>query len=268
MPGGAPGTHGDRVPSASADPTQGVLVNERPRLLVIQHNLDDGLNELGAPLAEAGLYIDVWDTRLRPEPAADVAVYDGIVTLGGLDSAAHEAGRPEVTAERELLAHALATGTPVLGLCFGAQLLARAAGGSVLPADRKEIGWCPVDLEPAARSDELLGHLPAKVRVFQYHYDTFTLPSSAQVLARNGDLIQAFRVGDVAWGMQFHLEVNPGQVYGWLGTYGDEMQAAGVDLDELRTVTAAYAPVYREMTWTVGGAFARKVAEHRERRSA
>lgn len=232
------------------------------RLLVIQHNLDDGLNELGAPLCAAGLYMDVWDTRLAPEPPHPVSTYDGVVTLGGLNSAADEDGRPAVTAERELLSEALASGTPILGICFGAQILARAAGGSSFPAERKEIGWCSVDLEPAAETDILLAGLPPRVEVFQYHYDTFDLPEDATVLGRNGELLQAYRLGEAAWGLQFHLEVNPGQVYGWLGTYGAEMREAGIDLDGVRATTAAYAPTYRDLTWRIGDAFAEVVTKH------
>lgn len=231
-----------------------------PRLLVIQHNLDDGPNELGAPLAAAGLYIDVWDTRIYAEPPNPLDVYDGVLSLGGLHSAADEDGRPALTAERELLAEALEHRTPILGVCLGAQILARAAGGSSHPADQAEIGWCSVDLEPAAEGDRLLGGLGRGMQVFQYHYDTFALPDEATVLGRNGELTEAYRIGDNAWGLQFHIEVNPGQVYGWLGTYGDEMSHAGVDLDELRAVTAGYGPTYRDLTWRVGAAFAEVVA--------
>lgn len=234
------------------------------RLLVIQHNLDDGLNELGAPLAAAGLYIDVWDTRIRDAPPHPGSDYDGIVSLGGLSSAADEDGNRAVTAERELLRDALASRTPILGICFGAQLLARAAGGSSFKADRAEIGWCTVELEPSAESDVLLGGLPSTLQVFQYHYDTFTLPDGATVLGRNEELVQAYRLGTNAWGLQFHVEVNPGQVFGWLGTYGDEMRDAGVDLDDLRAVTAAYAAAHRELTWRIGAAFAQVVTGRRD----
>lgn len=239
----------------------------QPRLLVIQHNLDDSLTELGAPLAAAGLYIDVWDTRLHPAPPFPLEVYDGVVTLGGLNSAADEDGRPEVTAERELLVDALESGTPVLGVCFGAQILARAAGGSSFRADRVEIGWCHVDLDPAAESDALLGGLAPRLRVFQFHYDTFALPAGATVLGRAGEMLQAYRVGENAWGLQFHVEVNPGQVYGWLGTYGDEMRDAGIDLDDLRAVTAEYGPAHRDLTWRIGAAFAGVVTERHTSRA-
>ena len=238
-----------------------------PRLLVIQHNLDDGLNELGAPLAAAGLYIDVWDARLSTEPPHPLSAYDGIVSMGGLDSAADEVGKPAVTAERELLSAALARRTPILGICYGSQLLARAAGGASYPAERAEIGWCTVDVEPAADTDVLLGGLPRTVQVFQYHYDTFDLPAGATVLGRNSELIEMYRIGDNAWGLQFHVEANAGLVYGWLGTYGAEMSKAGVDLDDLRAVTADYGPAHRDLTWKIGNAFAQVVTAHHAARS-
>jgi GMP synthase (glutamine-hydrolysing) len=227
-----------------------------PHLLVVQHNLDDSLNELAVPLVEAGLHIDTWATWLGDEPPSPAASYDGVLSLGGLDSAADEPRLPWVAAERALLAEALDLGLPVLGVCFGAQILARAAGGRSHPATRSEIGWCPVDLEPAASDDLLLSAFPSRFHAFQYHYDTVDLPEGAVVLGRNDELIQAYRIGDRAWGLQFHIEANPGLVYAWLGTYRADMDKANVDIDDLRSFTASYYPQYRELTWAVGAAFA------------
>ena len=105
---------------------------------------------------------------------------------------------PWIRSELELLSQALERGVPILGVCFGSQSLARAAG--VRSVNRPtEIGWHDVTMTSHAETDPVLGSL-GKVPAFQWHYDTFDLPPDATVLATAGDLIEAYRVGDSAWG--------------------------------------------------------------------
>ena len=239
-----------------------------PRLLVIQHDLDDSLNELAVPLVTAGLHIDTWDTWSRDTPPEPLAAFDAVLSLGGLASAADESRLPWLAAERQLLADALEADLPVLGVCLGSQILARAAGGTNYRAARAEIGWCQVDLEPEASNDMLLAGFPNQFQAFHYHYDTFDLPDHAVVLGRADELLQAYRIGEHAWGLQFHIEANPAVVYAWLGTYRSDMDQAGVDIDHLRAFTAEYFEQYRRLTWSVGEAFAHAVHASAAKRGA
>jgi GMP synthase (glutamine-hydrolysing) len=230
-----------------------------PRLLVIQHDLDDSLNELAAPLADAGLVIDTWCTFRSDAPPEPLGSFDGVLSLGALASATDEDSTPWIRGEIAVLEEALARRMPILGVCFGAQLLARAAGGRVYRSPVTEIGWFRVDMEPEAATDPVLGSLGPNMHVFQSHYDTFDLPAEATVLGRTGELTEAYRIGDRAWAVQFHIEANPSLVYSWLAVYKDAMVKAGVDIDELRRFTASYWREYRQASWDLATAFAGEV---------
>jgi GMP synthase (glutamine-hydrolysing) len=104
---------------------------------------------------------------------------------------------------------------PVLGICLGAQLLAKAAAAQVGPASEPEIGWFPVELTSDAAEDPVLGGLPSRFEAFQWHYYAHDLPAGAVELARNEICTQAFRLGESAWGVQFHPEVTLAQVESW-----------------------------------------------------
>ena len=230
-----------------------------PRLLVIQHDLDDALNELAAPLADAGLMIDTWCTFRSDAPEEPLESFDGVLSLGALASASDEDSTPWIRGEIAVLEEALARRMPILGVCFGAQLLARAAGGRVYRSPVTEIGWFRVDMEPEAETDPVLGSLGPNLYVFQSHYDTFDLPAEATVLGRTGELTEAYRIGDRAWAVQFHIEANPSLIYSWLAVYKDAMIKAGVDIDELRRFTASYWQEYRQASWDLATAFAGEV---------
>ena len=238
----------------------------RPRLLVIQHELDDHLNELAGPLVDAGLVIEPWFAYRRPAPPRDVSDYDGVLTLGAIAGLKDEADLPWMSVERQLLEKAVAGGTPTLGVCFGAQLLASVGGAAVRKAPAPEIGWAPVEMEPEAANDPVLRALGSRPYVFQFHYDTFDEPETGSILGRTGALNQVVRVGEKAWGVQFHLEVNAGAIYSWIATYGDEMRAKGTDLEALADETAERWRTYRDLARGSGEAFAREVAEFASRR--
>jgi len=237
-----------------------------PRLLVIQHNLDDHLNELAGPLTDAGVSIEPWFTYARPSPKLDAFEYDGVLSLGALVGVKDEGEHPWMSVERAVLEKAIANGTPTLGVCFGAQLLASIAGAPVIRARAAEIGWTPVEMDAAAADDPVLGALGPRPHVFQYHYDTFGEPANGTILGRTGSVNQALRIGDRAWGVQFHIEVSPGAIYSWIGTYGEEMQGHGVDLEALAAETAQRWKTYRKLARDLADAFAREVEAFAERR--
>ncbi|HEY6506536.1 MAG TPA: type 1 glutamine amidotransferase [Vicinamibacterales bacterium] len=239
---------------------------QAPKLLVIQHDKDAHLNELGGPLLDAGLAIVPWFAPQDPSPVSHPDEVDGVISLGAIAGLKDEAELPWMSTERALLEKALANDTPTLGVCFGAQILASVGGAPVTRLPAPEIGWGSVTMEPATADDPVLHVLGPRADVFQFHYDTFDTPDDGMILGRSGDLNQAFRIGHHAWGIQFHVETNPGAIYSWVATYGAEMQAGGVDLESLRTETAERWSTYRELCRALGTAFAQQVEKFTHQR--
>lgn len=154
--------------------------------------------------------------------------------------------------EAEFLREALAEEVPVLGVCLGAQMLARAAGAWVGPAPESEIGWFEVELTPEGRGDPVLGVLPARIEAFQWHHYTFEIPDGGTELARSDVCTQAFRVGERAWGIQFHAEVTLEMVQTWATEDPDELP---VPPEEFLAATRARLAGWNEHGRTICGAF-------------
>jgi GMP synthase-like glutamine amidotransferase len=141
--------------------------------------------------------------------------------------------------------HAVDAGLPVLGICLGAQLLARALDARVYRAPVRELGFKPVRITDAGQKDALISAFQTGDRVFQWHEDTFELPAGAELLATGDDIpVQAFRMGPSAWGVQFHFEVDAAGVNAWLRAAEPSLERvwkrSGEDVrDELRTYLEA-----------------------------
>ncbi len=153
-----------------------------------------------------------WDTPL-PRPLDD---YGAVLIFGGAMHADQDDRHPWLRDENMFLQRLFDLGAPMLGVCLGAQLLAKAAHAPVLPASEPEIGWQDVELTPAATGDPVLGWLPKRFEAFQWHYYMHGLPAGAEELARSSVCTQAFRLGERAWGVQFHPEVTLAQVESWV----------------------------------------------------
>ena len=153
-----------------------------------------------------------WGTTL-PRP---LDAYDAVLVFGGAMHADQEAHHPWLREENFFLQRLLDLRKPTLGICLGAQLLAKAAHSWVGPSHEPEIGWYDVELLEDAADDPLLGALPPRFEAFQWHYYTHGLPTGAVELARSRVCTQAFRFGDSAWGVQFHPEVTLAQIEGWM----------------------------------------------------
>jgi hypothetical protein len=110
----------------------------------------------------------------------------------------------------------LAADVPTFGVCLGGQLLAKAAGAGVGPSPQPEIGWCEVQLSAEAKADPIFGRLPERFQALQWHSYAFDLPSGAVALATSPVCLQAYRLGERAWGVQFHPEVDATTLNGWL----------------------------------------------------
>lgn len=153
-----------------------------------------------------------WDDPL-PQPLDD---YGAVLVFGGAMHADQDDRHPWLREENFFLQRLLNLRTPVLGVCLGSQLLAKAAGAEVYPASRPEIGWTTVELTEEAGDDPVFERLPRRFEAFQWHYYTHDLPGGATEIARNSIGTQAFRLGDFAWGIQFHAEVTESQIAEWI----------------------------------------------------
>jgi GMP synthase-like glutamine amidotransferase len=225
-------------------------------ILVVQHAELERPAALGEVLADAGCELSLLRSDLEPIPA-QLDEYSALVVMGGIMSATSDDGFPARRAELALLTTALAESVPTLGICLGAQLLAAAAGARVYAGDQLEIGWLPLALTGAAATDPLLADLESPVDVFQWHGDTFDLPADAVRLGESSLYAnQAFRVGDAAWGLQFHVEIDEPTVESWLAASPDQAERAAGGATTLRSDTLAHAAQRRRVQEQVGRRFA------------
>jgi len=184
------------------------------RVVVIMHVESEGPGLFGAQLVEAGA--DVRTVRLhRGDPLPDAGGIDAAISLGGPMNVYEEERHPFLRDETRFLQDAAARGLPVLGICLGAQMIAKAAGARVTKNPVEELGWSAVTLTSAGRADPLFGGLPEVIPVFQWHGDTFGVPAGGTLLATGTDCVnQALRHRN-SWGLQFHLEADQPLLASW-----------------------------------------------------
>ncbi len=180
----------------------------------------------------------------------------GLVVLGGPMGVSERDRHPFLRDELRLIADALGRAAPVLGVCLGGQLLAHALGAAVTKANQPEIGWYPLHLTEAARSDRLWADVPSSCMAFHWHGDTFALPPGAVALASSAlTPCQAFRSGANAYGLQCHLEVTAPMINDWLAAWADELPA-GVTAGEVMAQTRQELPGMERTAQAVFGAWA------------
>jgi GMP synthase (glutamine-hydrolysing) len=184
--------------------------------VAIQHVPFEGPGLIAEVASEQGLELSACHPY-RGDPLPAVDGLDGLVVMGGPMGVFDTAEHPHLIAEIELIAAMVHSGRPVLGVCLGAQLMAHALGATVYRGEQPEIGFGSVSLTQAGREDPVLGGLDLEVLpVMHWHQDSFDLPDDALCLARS-ELYphQAFRLGERAYGLQFHLEVDRRLARAW-----------------------------------------------------
>jgi GMP synthase (glutamine-hydrolysing) len=203
-----------------------------PTVLVVESSRAAPAGRLGTWLADAGLLLDV----RRPyagDSLPGLRGFAALLVLGGPMHPHDDEVAPWLPATRELLRDAVRDGLPALGICLGAQLLAVALGGRVTPApDGPEIGPGLVAKRDLAAEDRLFRPVPFTPDVLHWHYDVVAeLPPGAVPLATSTRYPhQAFRVGERAWGVQFHVETTPEAVRGWAADDALRLAELGYDL--------------------------------------
>jgi GMP synthase (glutamine-hydrolysing) len=189
------------------------------RVAIVENTRITHHGQVGVALHEEAALIDLWkpwaDNAL---PTTDAA--DALVVFGGEQSARDDQTHPYLPALADLMAAYTAAGKPVLGICLGSQLLARAFGGENHLGTAPEFGWVDVTLTEAGRTDPVLRHVPQTFSIFQWHSDTFTLPEGAVHLAQSPTARhQAFRIGRATYGTQFHFEASRNVVQDWTRSF-------------------------------------------------
>jgi len=198
------------------------------KLLVFQHAASEPLGVLDPMLRRWGFRIRYANFARDPALQLDLSRYNGLVVLGGPMNVDQSVAYPHLVTEIAAIREALRLKVPVLGICLGAQLLAAALGARVRPNPVREIGWYQLHPAPPAADDRLFRHFDGSQHVFQWHAYTFELPQGAVHLASTASCEhQAFRFGERAYGLQFHLEADEALVQRWLAVpaYRDELEA-------------------------------------------
>ena len=178
-----------------------------------------------------GAELDCWLPAETESPPRDPLEYDAVITLGGAMHADQEDRYRWLAAEKALLAELVKSRVPLLAICLGAQLLAEAAGAPPRRAAQPEIGWYPVKLTPEGANDPLLGPLAPGFEAFLWHSYEFPLPPGSVPLADSALCLQACRIGDSAWALQFHAEVTEEIVEHWIDDYREDEDAVRIGLD-------------------------------------
>jgi len=201
------------------------------RVLSLIHQDDAPTGVFADAVQDRGAELTQWNIAHGPPPEPPES-FDAVFVFGGGMHVDQEDRHPWLRDEDDLIKGLLAEDVPLFGVCLGSQLIAKAAGARVGPAPRDEIGWHDVELTAEAAQDPVFKGLPSRFPAFQWHSYTFELAPGAVPLARNSIGLQAYRVGDSAWGIQFHAEVTRAIVEGWIASDGTNSE---IDLAPMKS---------------------------------
>jgi GMP synthase (glutamine-hydrolysing) len=236
------------------------------KVLVFRHAAHEGLGTIEPVLRENGVRLDYVDLFQKDSVPAAVRGYDALISMGGPMNADQTHDYPFLLKERALIRAAVDQGVLVVGICLGAQLIARALGTRVYAGVKKEIGWFPIKLTEEGRKDPLFKNLSVSdLIVFQWHGDTFDLPNGSALLASSPLFPhQAFRFRNSAYAFQFHIEVTREMIDDWIVKNKSELEPLRHEVSREQIVqdTARYEKSLKELAMTVyGPLFLRLVPE-------
>jgi GMP synthase (glutamine-hydrolysing) len=222
------------LPSPGDDGSKRIFERGKMHILVVEHSRLVSCGLVGQAIIEQGcMYTAVMPSDGRPLPEKPDR-YAGLVILGGTQNAEQDDAFPHFLPLLDLILGFERSQKPVLGICLGAQLLARAHGARIHRLPQPEIGFTVVRKTAAGRNDPIFRDLPEAEYLMEWHEDTFDLPPGAELLATgDGCVNQAFRINGVGYGVQFHPEVTPDIIRGWVRSHGDAPEQNNPDFPAL-----------------------------------
>jgi GMP synthase (glutamine-hydrolysing) len=189
-------------------------------ILILEHIDIEGPGSMGEFFRNTAWQLQTLCLHSGEELPKDTQGIEAVFSLGGPMNVYETERYPFLAQEESFLRMAVQEGIPVLGICLGAQLLAKALGAKVIKLSEKEIGWHEISLTEEGRKDALFAHLPKRFPVYQWHEDAFEIPPGAAKLASSEICeTQAFKAGENCYGLQFHMEVSPEMIVSWIGRY-------------------------------------------------
>ncbi|NIP37506.1 MAG: amidotransferase [Candidatus Dadabacteria bacterium] len=230
------------------------------KLLVFRHVAYEILGTLDPLLRNSGFRIKYVNFERHPDAKPNLKNYDGLIVLGGPMNVDETDEYPNLITEIDIIRQAVDEQKPVLGICLGSQLLAKALGAKVKKNKKLEIGWYDVTPTNEGKEDDLLSHFDGTEKIFQWHGDTFELPKGAVHLARSEYCAnQAFKYGDNAYGFQFHLEVDSHLIERWLKVpeHKKEIENTNgeISVDNIKVQTPKHIDRLIELSNSVFGQF-------------
>ncbi|MEK6590981.1 MAG: type 1 glutamine amidotransferase [Nitrospinota bacterium] len=224
----------------------------KKKVLMLKH-----INVEGGGTIEDYLLSNGWEIDRRElQDGGEIPLklpYDAILILGGPMNVYEEDRYPFLRDEDRLIKDAIKKEIPTLGICLGAQLIAKAAGAKVTKNKIKEIGWYKVNLTEAGKKDPVFKGIGENFDVFQWHGDTFGIPEQGTLLT-TAELCtnQALKVGKNIYGLQFHMEVTEDMIYKWIDTYDEELNSLKgvIDVEKIRKDTKAKFTPYKDRALT------------------
>ncbi|HUL25130.1 MAG TPA: type 1 glutamine amidotransferase [Streptosporangiaceae bacterium] len=227
-----------------------------PRACVLQHIRCEPPGLFSGLLRDRGFVVETIELD-EGDVLPDWREFGLVLAMGGPMGVYDEAAHPWLAAEKRWIAAAVRAGTPYLGVCLGAQLLAASLGAEVRTGDMPEVGVLPVEVTGPGRADPVFGGLGGRFPALQWHGDTFAIPAGAVHLGRSAAYPnQAFRFGAAAYAVQFHVEITDSMLADWrlVPAYQRSIETV-LGADGFPRLAAAFAAARDQMTSTAGQMF-------------